>query len=241
MKFILPTWPAAKHVHALTTTREGGVSQPPYDSLNVGIHVEDDLNAVQQNRSLITQHAELPSEPVWLTQLNENKVVQADAPETREADGAYTNKSRIVCCIMTADCLPVFICDQEGTEIAVLHGGWHGLASGVIANGLQFFHAKKQELLVWLGPTISQKHFEVGEEVRDCFLKLDSKLHTEFQPSKPGHFFADLSGIATHLLYEEGITQVFDSKQCTYAHPELFYSYRKDGITGRIANLLWLG
>lgn len=240
LKFITPGWKLSKHIHAVTTTRMGGFSQIPFDSFNLALHVGDSEESVLKNRALLSQTLKLPSEPVWLNQQHTNRVIDAAHPENLNADGSYTNKKNMVCVVMTADCLPILLCNKNETEIAALHAGWKGLLNGIVENGVKRFESDKKDIVAYLGPAISQSCFEVGEEVRDGFVHLLPELKSAFKNSKPEKFLMDIYSAAKIILYQQGITDIYNDSSCTYQQKELFYSYRREKITGRIATLIWM-
>jgi YfiH family protein len=242
LAFVTANWPVPKHVHALTTTRTGGRSKHPYDSLNLATHVGDEPDDVRANRALLRSALQLPSEPLWLEQVHGTEVISV-SDDSRRADGIYANRPGAVCTILTADCLPVLLCDPEGTEICALHGGWRGLAGSIIQHGVDRMSAPPASLMVWLGPAISVSHYEVGAEVRAAFVHRSESLATAFRSGHPEHFFCDLYAIARHQLRALGVTQIHGGDFCTFADKERFYSYRRDGggnDTGRMATLIWL-
>lgn len=238
---IFPDWPAPANVRAVITTRRGGVSQAPYDSFNLGNHVGDDPARVEQNRALLRQWADLPSEPNWLQQIHGCKVAECDAEVWREeADAATASRPGKVCAVMTADCLPLLICNRSGTRVAAVHAGWRGLAAGVIEAALARFTGHDDELLIWLGPAIGPSAFEVGNEVRDAFLSVDSEAEPAFKSSRPGHWMADLYFLARLRLSLPQVVFIGGGDYCTLSETEQFFSYRRDGTTGRMASLIWL-
>jgi polyphenol oxidase len=238
---ITASWPAAANVRAVTSTRANGVSAGPYASLNLGAHVGDDAEAVQQNRALLGNALMLPAAPVWLNQVHGVDVV--DAAEARAgvtADGAYTNRKGVVCAVLTADCLPIFLCDRAGTEVALLHAGWRGLAAGIVEAGLARFRASPDELLAWLGPAIGPRAFEVGDDVRTAFLQWNASTEAAFVRNPRERWMADIYRLARLRLNAAGVAAVQSGEYCTASQPDLFYSYRRDGATGRLASLAWL-
>ncbi len=238
--FIVPDWPAPSNVHALQTTRVGGVSRAPYDTLNLGSHVGDDPLNVAANRQLLSPF--VPSEPVWLNQVHGTLTIDAEtagcAPP--DADASYTQQRNVVCATMTADCLPLLFCNQAGTEVAAVHAGWKGLLDGVIESALDRMQSKPTEILVWLGPAIGPQAFEVGVEVRDAFIKKLALAETAFQPHGE-KWLGDMFMLARQRLAERGVMQVYGGSVCTYSNPERFFSFRRDNVTGRMATLIWLG
>jgi YfiH family protein len=240
MKTILPNWPAPKNVKAFASTRVGGFSSAPYQGLNLGAHVGDDPSIVEKNRAWLAQQADMPSAPIWLNQTHSTVVAQVSAPTTQvlDADGVFTSASNVVCSAMTADCLPVLLTNTQGTQVAAVHAGWRGLANGIVENALQLFSG---EVMAWLGPAIGPQAFEVGEDVLQAFVDFDSQAHQAFTPRDvEGKWLADMSKLATQRLNKLGITQVFDSGLCTFQDKEDFYSYRRDGVTGRQATFIWI-
>ncbi|ASI97305.1 peptidoglycan editing factor PgeF [Vibrio rotiferianus] len=240
MKTILPNWPAPKNVKAFASTRVGGFSSAPYQGLNLGAHVGDDPSIVEKNRAWLAQQANMPSAPIWLNQTHSTVVAQMSAPTTQvlDADGVFTSASNVVCSAMTADCLPVLLTNTQGTQVAAVHAGWRGLANGIVENALELFSG---EVMAWLGPAIGPQAFEVGEDVLQAFVDFDSQAHQAFTPRDvEGKWLADMSKLATQRINKLGITQVFDSGLCTFQDKEDFYSYRRDGVTGRQATFIWI-
>lgn len=240
--YILPNWPAPKNVHAYTTTRIGGQSKSPYDSFNLGDHVADDPYAVAANRKQLMTELKLPNSPVWLQQVHGVNVIRADHAEINPtADAACTNISKNVCVVLTADCLPILICDRQGTQVAGVHAGWRGLVTGVIEATLKTMQIIPQETFVWLGPAIGPTKFEVGDEVRQQFLMHDAKARAAFVPTANQKWLANIYMLATQRLKNYGITQIFGGDLCTYTDTKHFFSHRRDhGKTGRMASLIWL-
>ena len=238
---ILPDWPAPGRVRAVSTTRQSGISPPPYDSLNLGDHVGDAPERMAANRRRLRQVLELAMEPAWLNQVHGNTVVAAEqvtAPV--EADAAYTRQCGPVCVVMTADCLPVLLCDRAGSCVAVAHGGWRGLAGGVIGATVKRMDCTPSELMAWLGPAIGPTAFEVGVEVMRAFLELDPGNSACFPPSPAGRWLADIYELARRQLRALGISAIYGGGWCTFSEQERFFSYRRDGRTGRMASLIWL-
>ena len=236
--FILPNWPAPANVHALQTNRDGGVSIAPYDSLNLGSHVNDNPMHVAQNRQMLSQY--LPSEPVWLNQVHGVNVVDAaDTDFVPDADASYTTRKNVVCVTMTADCLPILVCDTAGTLIASIHAGWRSLCDGVIETTVAKLPAKPADLMAWLGPAIGPNAFEVGAEVRTQFIAKDAKSELAFKQHND-KYLADIYQIATQRLNNLGITQIYGGGECTFTDEKRFFSFRRDGATGRMATLIWL-
>ena len=227
------------------TTRDGGVSREPWESLNLGLHVGDEPAAVCENRHRLSEH--LPNKPFWLEQVHGREVVRVNAASPRsvpQADAAVTTDPGIVLAIMTADCLPVVLADLDGRALGVAHAGWRGLAAGVLeatVDALQAVRPDASGWRAWIGPCISQKNFEVGDEVRKTFVDVDEANACFFEPGKrAGKWQADLAGLARHRLVKLGVGDVEHSGLCTYERDQLLYSYRREPICGRMATLAWL-
>lgn len=234
-------WPVPAHVRALTTTRAGGISTGPYASLNLADHVGDDPAAVAANRMRLVAEAGLPADPVWLQQVHGNTVVDiARATPVPEADAAYSHQPGQVCAVLTADCLPVLLCDRAGEQVAAVHAGWRGLAAGVIEQAVAALPVPGAELLAWLGPAISAAAYTVGDEVRETFIKHDPRAAAAFQSGRHDGWHADLYQLARQRLAACGVPAVHGGGRCTFREAQHFYSYRRDGVTGRMATLIWL-
>jgi YfiH family protein len=224
------------------TTRFGGVSQGPYQSLNLGDHVDDDAQCVAQNRALLSTLLKLPSTPLWLNQVHGTDIVQLPytKTDTPPADGSVSRAAGYVCAVMTADCLPVLLCDKQGTVVAAAHAGWRGLAAGVIENTIKAMAVAPDALMAWLGPAIGPSAFEVGPEVVHAFVDQHSEARHAFQQTSDQHWLADIYALARLRLQTSGIDDVSGGGFCTYNDPARFYSFRRDKITGRMAALIWL-
>lgn len=244
---IVPGWdglPPA--VRALSTTRRGGLSAPPYDDgaggggLNLGLHVGDDAGTVGQNRARL--QAQLPGAPVWLNQVHGASVVDAaDAVGVPDADGSFTTRPGVVCAIMTADCLPVLFADRAGTVVGAAHAGWRGLAQGVLQNTVaRMRDAGAADITAWLGPAIGPQAFEVGAEVRAAFADANPAAAAAFAMQRDGKYLADIYLLARLALAGCGVRQVSGGGFCTVGDPARFYSYRRDRVTGRMASLVWI-
>ncbi|KIP89329.1 peptidoglycan editing factor PgeF [Pseudomonas fluorescens] len=238
MNWLTPDWPAPASVRACVTTREGGVSEAPFDSLNLGDHVDDRPEAVAENRRRLTDHFSI--QPAWLQQVHGITVVHADPGIVATADASWTATPGIACAAMTADCLPALFCDRAGTRVAAAHAGWRGLAAGVLEATLDSLDVPADEVLVWLGPAIGPKAFEVGPEVREVFINQLPEAAEAFVPSNnAGKFMADIYLLARLRLAERGVTAVYGGGFCTVTDPR-FFSYRRASRTGRFASLVWL-
>ncbi|MGF1684639.1 peptidoglycan editing factor PgeF [Photobacterium minamisatsumaniensis] len=242
---ILPDWPAPANVKAVTTTRVGGVSVAPYQGFNLGAHVGDDSTAVQANRDSLQSQLGLQHPLAWLNQTHSTEVIELVHPLNcvPDADGSYTQQSNLACTVMTADCLPVILCDKAGTQVAAVHAGWRGLADGILEATVARFSCEKSDILAWMGPAIGADAFEVGGEVRKQFMAFDAIAQHAFTASTKDtddKWFASLYMLATQRLNNVGVTAVFGGDYCTYRDAKQFYSYRRDGVTGRQATLVWL-
>lgn len=239
--FIQANWPAASTIKAFSTTRQGGFSLAPYESFNLGDHCGDNMEKVQRNRQLLNVALGLPHDPIWLSQIHgTHAVVSEHAVIGTKADAAYTMQKNTVCAVLTADCLPVLVCDRAATRVAAIHAGWKGLVSGVIEATIKHLDISSDELLVWLGPAISQQAYEVGDEVRTQFMDHDANAALAFIPSPNKRWLANMYLLAKQRLTALGITNIYGGDFCTYSQPELFFSYRRDNVTGRMASLIWI-
>lgn len=254
--WVTPQWPARPHVHAVLTTRHGGESLPPYESLNLGLHVGDAPATVQANRARLRER--LRARPVFLDQVHGTEIVQIDheTPDALRADGAFTREADLACTVMVADCLPILVCDRQGRQVAALHAGWRGLAGmggvGIVELGLDRFRHlapvkpgdEANELIAWLGPCIGPRAFEVGDEVRVAFTDGDAQASGYFVAGAPGKWLADLPGLARHRLHRQGVDAVFGNDStddwCTVNQRSRFFSHRRDGVSGRMAACIWL-
>lgn len=235
-----PDWPAPAGVRGAVTTRAGGVSAGRYDSLNLATHVGDDADAVAENRRRLRAALALPSEPAWLTQVHGRDVAVLPGPLPPAADAAVTRRRGAVLAVLVADCLPVLLASRDGDAVGVAHAGWRGLAAGVIEAAVRALGADPAKLLAWLGPCIGPAAFEVGPEVREAFVAADPAAAGEFAPGRAGRFQADLPALARRRLAACGVREVHGGGWCTHADAARFYSYRRDGETGRMAALVWL-
>ncbi len=250
LSFIHPDWPAPANVKALQTIRAGGVSQGLYASLNLGAHVNDDPMAVARNRQLLSPY--LPSEPVWVNQVHGVDVIDAATSScVQNADASFTTQANVVCVTMTADCLPVLLCDKSGTVVAAVHAGWRGLCDGVIEAAIRKMHVLPTEVLVWLGPAIGPNAFEVGDDVRQQFIAQDDQARLAFK-TIGDKWLCNLYLIARQRLNALGVTQIYGASDhgiydenhsdgfCTYTDEARFFSFRRDNATGRMASIIWL-
>lgn len=238
--FLAADWPAPAHIRAGTTLRTGGVSRPPFATLNLGAHTDDDHEAVLENRARVVAALRLPGQPRWLDQVHGATVADLDAGHTGAADAAVASLPGRVAAVLTADCLPVLFCDRAGTCWGAAHAGWRGLAAGVLEATIAALPAGAENLMAWMGPAIGPAAFEVGADVRDAFGARNAEYTRLFTPgAKPGKYLADIYGLARMQLEAAGIDSVHGGRACTVDESERFYSYRRDGTTGRMATLIW--
>ena len=238
-EFIIPDWPAPPKVRALVTTRQGGVSIAPYASFNLGDHVGDDPAAVAENRRRLRML--LPAEPAWLKQVHGVRCVDAaQVPSGIVADAAFARVPGVVCAVLTADCLPVLLCDDCGTLVAAAHAGWRGLAVGVIEATVAAMGLPGEQLMAWLGPAIGPENFEVGSEVREIFVTHDPQAAGAFVPHGHGKWLCNIYLLARQRLEALGVCRHAGADFCTVRDAQRFYSYRREGVTGRMATLIWL-
>lgn len=238
---IFPDWPAPGNVRSASTTRAGGVSAAPYDSFNLAEHVGDSPAAVAANRDRLQRRLDLPSGPLWLEQVHGRKVVDAATAGVRPAaDASFSRRPGCVCAVMTADCLPVLLCDRAGTAVAAAHAGWRGLAGGVLEASVAAMAADPGQLLAWLGPAIGAQAFEVGDDVRTAFTEAHARSAEAFVRRPNGRWLADIYALARIRLQAAGVGAVYGGGRCTYSEPGDFFSYRREQVTGRMASLIWL-
>jgi len=239
--WIVPDWPAPDSVRAVITTRAGGCSQPPFDSLNLADHVDDNPAHVAKNRTKLSQVLGLASEPMWLEQVHGCDVAEAaDNGYINSADASTSSVPGQVCVVMTADCLPLLLCNRAGTRVAAVHAGWRGLSDGVIEAAVERFSENGEEILAWMGPAIGPDRFEVGDEVRDRFLVLNPADEAAFSAFGTGKWLADIYTLGRHRLQAVNCGYVGGGDYCTVSDAERFFSYRRDGVTGRMASLIWI-
>lgn len=244
-------WHIPNGVNIAFTTRRDGVSSAPYASLNLGLHVGDAIDDVLANRALVQERLQLPVLAAWLNQVHSTDVVTADNRSVQIADGSYSKSHDQVCVVMTADCLPILLCDQAGTQVCAVHAGWKGLCDGIIEVALGKFNVENNKLIAYLGPAIGPEQFEVGAEVRALFLARHADAEHYFIKKSPIHsskntsvpcedkYLADLQGLAMLRLRLAGVTETYQSDTCTFNHSD-YFSYRRDHVTGRMASYIWL-
>jgi polyphenol oxidase len=241
MNYIRPEWPAPTNIKAYTTLRNGWGGRKSHHDINQGNYSGSNAQYVDESKCLQSL-LKLPGEPIWLTQKHSTIVIEA-TPENKEklADASFTQKVNRVCVVLTADCLPILLCNKEGSQVAAIHAGWRGLAAGIIENTLQNFQSKPEDLLVWLGPAIGPEKFEVGKDVYDAVTQKNAESATAFSPYKEEKWLADLYSLARIRLKFCHILQIYGGNFCTFTQEDLFFSYRRDeGKTGRMASLIWI-
>jgi len=241
IEWLEPEWPVSSRVRVVSTLRMGGSSEGPYASLNLAAHVGDQPGSVNENRRRLREAADLPCEPRWLEQVHGCDVAAHDGQTVApRADAAVTTSRGRVCAVMTADCLPVVMANRAGTCVGVSHAGWRGLAGGVVEATVAALGGDPADLVAWLGPAIGQDAFEVGPEVRQAFLARFAAADACFEANDRGRFQADLYGLARLALERAGVGSVYGGGWCTAADSERFFSFRRDGVTGRMVTLAWL-
>ena len=236
-----PDWPAPAGVRARVTERSGGVSLEAYAALNLAAHVGDEPSCVAANRSRLRSALDLPSEPVWLDQVHGSRILDLDGGVVEAADGAVTSRPGVVCAVMTADCLPVLLCDRHGLRVGIAHAGWRGLLNGVLPAAVRAMAVEPPDLLTWLGPAIGPGAYEVGADVRDAFAKQGAAAARCFEASSRGRWQADLYALARLSLEAAGVTGIYGGGFCTFTESERFFSHRREAPCGRMASLIWLG
>lgn len=241
MEFITPQWPAPSHIKAFTTTRLGWSGRKPFPNSNRDNTTQDNENSLEESQKLVTL-LNLPDHPIWITQTHTSLVLEATlANKEKIADASYTQSPNAVCAVLTADCLPILICNKSGTTVAAIHAGWRGLAGGIIENTIQALHLAPEDILVWLGPAIGPGKFEVGKDVFDAFISTSPESELAFIPHHENKWFANLYDLAKIRLKNQGIVHIYGGDWCTYNQEEWFFSYRRDnGKTGRMASLIWI-
>ncbi|MCK5917305.1 MAG: peptidoglycan editing factor PgeF [Cocleimonas sp.] len=243
-EWLIPIWDAPKNIKAIMTTRQGGVSFAPFDSMNLGDHVEDDLQCVTKNRVSLKQRLNLPNDPLWLTQVHGLAIANADQKYKGkvEADASVAHQVGSVCAVMTADCLPVLFCNRQGTAVAAAHAGWRGLQAGILEQTVTSLNCPVEEVMAWFGVAIGAEYFEVGGEVREAFVSVQAEAEKAFVPSENvGKYLADIYLLARLRLQAIGVSKITGGEYCSYKDKERFYSYRREAKTGRMVSLIWMG
>jgi len=236
---LIANWDAPKNISAITTLRSVGKSLAPYDQNNLALHVGDNEKHVLENRHALIKNLNLPGDPIWLNQTHSTKCIRVEEDDDdREADATVTQSKETPLVIMTADCLPIVLCNKSGTEIAAIHAGWRGLANGIIENTLNKIISKNETMLAWIGPSICESCFEIGNDVYDSFIKNYPFTKETFNINLKSSY-ANLPKMAELILNANGVENVYQSNACTYELKNKFYSYRREKQTGRIATLIW--
>ena len=239
--FIIPDWPVAETIRSFSTTRLGGISSSPYDSLNLGLHVGDEPDAVLANRNQLIQELKLPEQPRWLDQIHGTHVCSAqDWQYGDQADAIISHSENQVCSIMTADCLPILLCNQQGTKVAAIHAGWRSLAAGIIEKTIDKFDCHPADIITWLGPAIGPTQFEVGHDVYQAFCQHSDTAQHAFKKTDSSHYLVDIYLLARQRLNALNVSAIFGGDYCTVSDPSQFFSYRRDGVTGRMASIIWI-
>ena len=244
--YLVPDWPAPKNIQAVITLRSSGNSRAPYDHFNLASHVGDNPQQVALNRQQLIQQLGLQSQPLWLNQVHGTEVVEGAVNDSvPNADGSFSHNIHQACVILTADCLPILFCNQQGTKVAAVHAGWRGLCGGIIGSAIKRFD-KNDTLLAYLGPAISAEHFEVGPEVREQFLasamsgEHRKNIEQGFASAGSESYLADLYALARAELQHYSVKQIYGGSFCSFSQSQQFYSYRRENKCGRNASLIWL-
>lgn len=246
MIFLSPPWVQpggvlSGNVSAISTTRSGGGSAPPYGTLNLGEHVGDDPVAVANNRSRLTDWVGAGTAPLWLNQVHGVRVIEADDWQPGiEADALIARRPGQVATVMTADCVPVLLASGNGSVVAGVHAGWRGLAGGIVANTIRQMDCERDAIRAWIGPAISQAAYEVGNEVREAFVDNDHLATNCFAPNAQGRWQADLPALTMIALRRAGVVRLSDAACCTYRDSRRFYSHRREAPCGRMASMIWI-
>jgi len=245
IKWLAANWHAPSHINAGTTMRYGGVSIAPYNLLNLGMHVKDGHDSVLKNRQRLSRYLKLPAEPAWLNQVHGNNIIQVDSHNNyqhtdKTADGSYSREVNKVCVVMTADCLPLLLCDDEGAQIAAIHIGWRGFSKNIISAALEKFTCSHDKLMAWLGPCISADHYEIDATVYNATKKIFAGAEECFIETCMGHWLMDLKQLVSKQLITLEVGHIYTSPYCTYSDQARFFSHRRDGTTGRLASLIWI-
>lgn len=244
--YILADWPAPPTVKALTTTRRRGYSKEPFKAFNLGFHVNDNVEAVIKNHQKLVEDLNLINPPRWLNQLHGIEAVDLGLYPVSDshipADASFSTSPNLICAVMTADCVPILICDKQGTLVSAIHAGWRGLLGDIIGNTIKTFPLQSQNnLIAWIGPAIGPDYFEINEDIYNAFIEKNNNYKQAFFRPFPKKWYADLFLLARINLIQYKIFDIYGENLCTYVNEDLFYSYRRDqGRTGRMASLIWL-
>lgn len=240
-EFIIPDWPAKPNIKAISSTRLGGVSRAPYNGFNLAEHVDDNTDDVTENRRKLKEYGRLPAEPCWLQQTHSTIVVSAN-PEQQsiDADGSVCNQAGVVCVVQTADCLPILLTTNNGNKVGALHAGWRGLCNGIIEKGIAAMMTQPDQIIVWMGPAIGPNYFEVGEDVFNAYDNTYPGSSQVFKATGDRKWHMNIYEAARQVLHKSGVNQIYGGDHCTYTDEKHFYSYRRDGICGRMASMIWM-
>ena len=234
-------WPVPGRVRAGCTTLHSGFSSPPYTGLNLARHVGDEETTVERNRSLLESELGLPSPPLWLEQIHGDRIIDSDDWFSGvRADACFSRERNVVCAVLSADCLPLLLCNEEGSQVAALHLGWRGICSTLLDQAISSFGAGSGGIRAWIGPHIHSRHYEVGEEVRQACEEAISGTDHAFIYSSRGKWRMSLSALVRQQLLKRGISMIYACNLCTFEEQDKFYSYRRENITGRVASLIWM-
>lgn len=234
-------WPVPEWIHAGTTTRIGGVSQSPYATFNLALHVGDEKNDVLANRHKLIEYLNLTSEPCWIKQVHASNIIKAQKNRpVLTADGSITDSTGTICVVLTADCLPLLLCNKAGTVVAAVHIGWRSFSKNIIVNVLDEFRTARNQIFAWVGPCISAEHYEIDTVVYEATKNIFPGADRCYTETRQNHWLLDLKQLVKMYLNSLDIEHVFISPDCTYSDPTHFFSYRRDGITGRMASMIWM-
>ncbi|CEK10937.1 peptidoglycan editing factor PgeF [Legionella hackeliae] len=238
MTRLYANWPAPTNITAFTTLRGQGFSKPPYDQNNLALHVGDNSDDVILNRQQLRDSAQPINEPAWLEQIHSTLCVTVEEETNRKADAATTRLPLQPLAILTADCLPILLCNMEGNEVAAVHAGWRGLVSGIVENTIRKMHSPASQLMAWIGPAICQSCFEVGNDVFQAYQE-NYPFSSQNFLRKGDKWHANLAKLAEQILNNSGVLAVYQSNVCTFEQKNDLYSYRREPQTGRMATLIW--
>lgn len=239
--WIAANWSVPNWIKAGTTTRQAGINLSPYARLNLARNVGDRPEHVERNRAFLQRELQLPSAPLWLRQEHGKQVINSDGWTANvSADACYTSRKGAVCAILTADCLPLLLCNKDGSEIAAIHVGWRGLCKNIIDETLSRFDSDHDDISAWIGPHIHAENYEVGADMRLACLQAFPGTEHAFIPGRQGHWCASLEALVRHTLSNSGISMIFGCNRCTFAEQHDFFSYRRQKVTGRMASLIWM-
>ncbi len=238
--WIPANWEAPPGIKAGISTRTGGYSHAPYSGFNLALHVGDSESDVRRNREQLKSFLSLTREPVWLNQVHKSRIINSGFEKKNVADGIVTEVPQLPCVILTADCVPLLMCNSTGKKIGAIHVGWRGLVAGIVNNAISWFDSSPEEIIIWIGPHIRDENYEVGQDVYDACVNLDNDLQSGFTKKGRDHWYANLEMMIKTILNKQGIYRIFTTPFCTYKDDDLFFSYRREGVTGRMASMIWM-